>query len=56
MEHLGNQERRLELLDMSFLLTSPQDHAYLTKATAYWSALMDLQRFQEARDEKQTDG
>jgi hypothetical protein len=48
MDHLGNNDRRLELLDMSFLLTPPQDHAYLTRATAYWSGLMDLGRFQQA--------
>src|SRR4029077_7246518 len=49
MDHLGNPERQLELLDMSFLLTPPEDHAYLTRATAYWSALMDLGRYETAR-------
>lgn len=48
MDHLGDHERRLELLDMSFLLTPPQDHAYLTRATAYWSELMDLGRYEQA--------
>ncbi len=48
MDHLGNNERRLELLDMSFLLTPVQDHAYLTRATAYWSELMDLGRYEQA--------
>ncbi len=48
MDHLGNSERRLELLDMSFLLTSPQDHAYLTRATTYWSELMELERYEAA--------
>src|SRR5437868_9122285 len=48
MGHLGNAERRLALLESSFLLTSPQDHAYLTRATAYWSALMELGRRHEA--------
>ena len=39
MDYLGNTERRLELLEMSFLLTPPEDHAYLTRATAYWSGV-----------------
>jgi hypothetical protein len=50
MDHLGDTTRRLELLDMSFLLTAPEDHAYLTKATTYWSELMDLGRYEEARN------
>jgi hypothetical protein len=49
MDHLGNVERQLELLEMSFLLTPPDDHAYLTRATAYWSALMELARYETAR-------
>ena len=48
MEHLGNAERQLVLLDMSFHLTPPEDHAYLTRATACWSALMDQRRYKEA--------
>jgi hypothetical protein len=48
MDHLGEQERRLELLDQSFHMTPPADHCYLTKATAYWSELMDLRRYEKA--------
>ena len=33
---------------MSFRLTSPQDHAYLTRATTLWSELMDLQEYEKA--------
>ncbi|MFO0964696.1 MAG: hypothetical protein U0793_03790 [Gemmataceae bacterium] len=50
MDELGAQERRLDLLDMSFLLTSPQDHTYLTRATSYWSELMNLGRQEQAAD------
>ena len=48
MDQLGEQERRLELLDQSFHMTPPDDHSYLTKATAYWSELMDLRRYEKA--------
>jgi hypothetical protein len=48
MDQLGEQERRLELLDQSFQMTPPDDHSYLTKATAYWSELMDLRRYEKA--------
>ena len=48
MDHLGNAERELSLLDMSFHLTPPEDHAYLTRATACWAARMDLRRYKEA--------
>ncbi len=41
MGHLGNERRRLELLEMSLNLTSTEDHSHLTKATAYWSELME---------------
>ena len=33
MDQLGEEERHLELLDLSFLLTAPEDHAYLISAT-----------------------
>jgi hypothetical protein len=42
MEHLGHLERRAELLETSFRLTPPEDHSYLTKASAYWADLLDL--------------
>lgn len=48
MDQLGEQERRLELLNQSFHMTPPDDHSYLTKATAYWSELMDLRRHDKA--------
>lgn len=48
MDYLGDTEQQLRLLDYSFLLTAPEDHAYLTRATAYWSALMEQGRHDEA--------
>jgi len=48
MDYLGEAERRLELLDMAFRLTSVHDHSYLTKATALWSDLMDLGHHERA--------
>ncbi len=48
MDELGYPERRLELLEQSLIATSPDDHSYLTKATAYWSDLMDLRQYQKA--------
>jgi hypothetical protein len=48
MDQLGESERRLELLDQSFHMTPPDDHSYLTKATAYWSELMELRRYEKA--------
>jgi tetratricopeptide (TPR) repeat protein len=50
MDHMGDHQRRLELLDVSLRLTPVEDHSYLTKATAYWSDLMDLGRQKEALD------
>ncbi len=37
-------------LHNAFLLTSSEEHDYLTKAQAYWSALIDAQKFDDAED------
>jgi hypothetical protein len=50
MDCLGDRQRRLDLLNMSFRLTAPHDHSYLTRATAYWSELMELHKYEEAAD------
>jgi hypothetical protein len=42
MGHLGEDRRRLELLDLALALTPVSDHSYLTKANAYWIELLEL--------------
>ena len=42
MGHLGEDRRRLELLDQALALTPVGDHSYLTKANAYWMELLEL--------------
>jgi hypothetical protein len=42
MGRLGQDRRRLELLDLSLGLTPISDHSYLTKANAYWIELLEL--------------
>jgi hypothetical protein len=42
MGHLGEDRRRLELLDQALALTPVSDHSYLTKANAYWIELLEL--------------
>ena len=49
MDYLGQVDRQLELMDISFMLTPTDDHAYLTRATAYWAAMMDYHRYSDAK-------
>jgi hypothetical protein len=42
MGHLGEDRRRLELLDQALALTPVSEHSYLTKANAYWIELLEL--------------
>jgi hypothetical protein len=49
MDHLGKPKERLALLEQSLRLTPVDDHSYLTKATAYWSDLVELGEYAKAR-------
>ncbi len=49
LDYLGDKEEARKSLLASFELTSPQDHDYLTKAQAYWSYLLDCDRYDEAK-------
>ncbi len=50
MGYLGNEDRRLELLDLSLRLTPLDDHSHLTKAYALWCALLDHGQHKKALD------
>ncbi len=47
---LGFQEAATERLYNAFRLTAPDEHDYLTKAQAYWTALMDAREFDKAEE------
>lgn len=49
-ENLGIHDLVLHHLYITFQLTPPDDHDYLTKAQAYWSALIDAEMYREADD------
>ncbi|MCP4107121.1 MAG: hypothetical protein GY749_16535 [Desulfobacteraceae bacterium] len=49
-DKIGRSDMYRAFLYNSFRLTSPEDHDYLTKAQAYWSALIDEKMFDEAED------
>ncbi len=48
MSYLGNEQRRIELLQISLDLTPIEDHSHLTRATALWAELMNLGDRQKA--------
>lgn len=49
-ENLGCYELARERLYTAFKLTSPVEHEYMTKVQAYWTALIDAKRFDEAEE------
>jgi tetratricopeptide (TPR) repeat protein len=49
-ENLGFYEMARERLYTAFKLTSPFEHEYMTKVQAYWTALIDAKRFDEAEE------
>jgi tetratricopeptide (TPR) repeat protein len=49
-ENLGFYELARERLYTAFKLTSPFEHEYMTKVQAYWTALIDAKRFDEAEE------
>jgi len=48
-DNLGFQEAVIDCLYVAFRLTDPDDHDYLTKAQAYWAALIDAEMFDKAK-------
>ncbi len=49
-DRIGFKEAAVECLYVAFRLTAPEDHDYMTKAQAYWSALIEAERFDNARE------
>lgn len=49
-DNLGIPELVLQHLYVSFRLTSPEEHDYLTKAQAYWTALIDAKKIDHAEE------
>ncbi len=48
-DNMGFHEAVIECLYIAFRLTAPEDHDYLTKAQAYWAALIDAEMFDKAK-------
>jgi len=49
-DNMGRHEAVLDCLHAAFRLTAPEDHDYLTKAQAYWTALIDAEMLNEAKE------
>ena len=49
-DNMGFQEAVIDCLYIAFRLTPPEDHDYLTKAQAYWAALIDAEMFDKAKE------
>ncbi|ETR67714.1 MAG: hypothetical protein OMM_04990 [Candidatus Magnetoglobus multicellularis str. Araruama] len=49
-DNMGFHEAVIDCLYIAFRLTLPDDHDYLTKAQAYWSALIDAKMFDKAKE------
>jgi hypothetical protein len=50
MGHLGHKRARLDFLHSALSATPIDDHSYLTKASAYWSELLELGEKDAAMD------
>jgi len=49
-DNMGFHEAVVECLYIAFRLTAPEEHDYLTKAQAYWAALIDAEMFDKAKE------
>lgn len=49
-DNMGFHEAVIECLYIAFRLTAQEDHDYLTKAQAYWAALIDAEMFDKAKE------
>ena len=49
-DNMGFHEAVIECLHTAFRLTSPEEHDYLTKAQAYWAALIDAKMPDRAKE------
>ena len=49
-DNMGFHEAVVECLYIAFRLTAPEEHDYLTKAQAYWTALIDAELFDKAKE------
>jgi hypothetical protein len=50
MGHLGNKRLRLDYLDKSQAATPIDDHAFLTRANAYWAELLEFRETDKAME------
>ncbi|MDM8515524.1 hypothetical protein QUF76_04935, partial [Desulfobacterales bacterium HSG16] len=49
-DNMGFHEAVMDCLYIAFRLTPSEDHDYLTKAQAYWTALIDAEMFDKAKE------
>jgi hypothetical protein len=49
-DNIGCHEAVIECQYIAFRLTAPEEHDYLTKAQAYWAALIDAEMFDKAKE------
>ncbi|MEZ4524586.1 MAG: hypothetical protein R2941_01520 [Desulfobacterales bacterium] len=49
-DNMGFHEAVIECLYTAFRLTAPEDHDYLSKAQAYWTALTDAEMYDAAKE------
>lgn len=49
-DNMGFHEAVIDCLYIAYRLTPPEDHDYLTKAQAYWAALIDAEMFDKAKE------